>query len=112
MTQSIKELIKNDSKGFDSLKQYLEEVIKHGCVSGIVSSLIYYEDTNKFYEGYKEEIWDLLYAEAEEQGVNILELISSFCGADAVGSEVQFKNLLAWYYYEQTAYKLLLEEVK
>ena len=46
-----------------------------------------------------------------ERGVTTkLQLISSFNGGENVGSDYQFKNLLAWYAVEETARNLLYNE--
>ena len=89
----------------------LEEIVKHGCVSGCVSSLIYYEDTVLFHDKFEEEIWEMLYDEHEEFGFkSIPEYIASFNGSKEVGSLMQFKNLLAWYAVENVARQILDEE--
>jgi hypothetical protein len=89
----------------------LEEVVKHGCVNGCVSSLIYYEDTVKFHDKFEDEIWEMLYNEYEEFGFkSILEYIASFNGSKNVGSLEQFKNLLAWYSVENVARQILDEQ--
>jgi hypothetical protein len=89
----------------------LEELVKHGCVSGCVSSLIYYEDTVLFHDKFEEEIWEMLYDEHEEFGFkSIPEYIASFNGSKEVGSLMQFKNLLAWYAVENVARQILEEE--
>jgi hypothetical protein len=86
----------------------LEEVVKYGCVNGCVSSLIYYEDTNKFYDKFEEEIWEMLYDEQVDFGFSsIPEYIASFNGSKDVGSLMQFKNLLAWYAVENVANQIL-----
>ena len=38
---------------------YLEEVLQHGCISGVVSSLITYEDTKDVFKKYFEEIVEI-----------------------------------------------------
>jgi len=89
----------------------LEEVVKHGCVNGCVSSLIYYEDTVKFHDKFEEEIWEMLYDEYIDFGFNsIPEYIASFNGSKNVGSLEQFKNLLAWYSVENVARQILDEQ--
>ncbi len=40
-------------------KEYLQGLLQHGCVSGWVSSLIYYSDTHDFYDRFYPEIEDL-----------------------------------------------------
>jgi hypothetical protein len=109
MTQeTIKDWVLNEVKE-GSIN--LEEVVKHGCVSGCVSSLIYYEDTAKFHDKFEEQIWEMLYDEHEDFGFNsIPEYIDSFNGSKDVGSLMQFKNLLAWYAVENVANQILNEE--
>ena len=92
---------------------HLEDVIEHGCVSGCVSSLIYYSDTVKFYDKFEDEIWDMLEEDTNQFGNdNILQTISQFNGAKNVGGLDQFKNLLAWYSVEETCRKILDEKEK
>ena len=91
----------------------LKDVTEHGCVSGCVSSLIYYSDTVKFYDKFEDEIWDMLEEDANQFGNdNILQTISQFNGAKNVGGLDQFKNLLAWYSVEETCRKILDQKEK
>jgi hypothetical protein len=83
---------------------YLQDVLQHGCQSGMVLKLIYYNDTCKFYDEFEAEIWDLLTEQAKQLGnANAIEMIGTFNGAKGVYGSDQFKNLLAWYAYEETA---------
>jgi hypothetical protein len=91
-------------EGYDNgVAGFMDDLNYSGCQSGMVGSLIYYSDTVKFYDTYEEEIWGLLSEEADNQGVNIFEYLSNLNGADSVGSNDQFKNLLAWWAFEETA---------
>ena len=82
-----------------------KEVLEHGCVSGCVPDLIYYKDTCAFYEKYQEEIWDKLENTRVDMGLDsILHLVASFNGH--VGSDDQFRNLLAWWAVEETCFAL------
>lgn len=87
--------------------QELHQIIEHGCVSGCASGMVYYFETGEFYEKFKDEIWNMLYESAEDQGVTTMQLISSFNGQDNVGSDCQLKNILAWYAVEETARTIL-----
>ena len=49
-------------------KQTIREISNHGCESGIVSELIYYSDTVKFYNAFEDEIWNRLDAAATNIG--------------------------------------------
>ena len=89
----------------------LEEITKHGCVNGCVSSLIYYEDTVKFHDKFEEEIWEMLYNDYIDLGCSsIPDLISTFNGSKNVETLRQFKNLLAWYAVESVARQILEEK--
>jgi len=106
--ETIKDWVLNEVKD-GSIN--LEEVVKHGCVNGCVSSLIYYEDTVKFHDKFEEEIWEMLYDEHEDFGFkSITEYIASFNGSKEVCSIDQFKNLLAWYAVENVARQILDEK--
>ena len=76
----------------------IEDVTRHGCSGGTISELIYYADTSAFYEKYKEEIWRRLSDMADDLGCDsILHLIVTFNGSKEVGSDLQLRNLLAWW---------------
>ncbi len=90
----------------------LEEVVKYGCVNGSVSSLIYYSDTVKFYDEFKDEIWEMLDEESSQTGFSIPFNISNWNGCENITSEDTFKNALAWYAVEETCRKLLDEQEK
>ena len=72
---------------------FFEDLLNHGCISGMVSSLIYYSDTEKFFDKYYEEIiW--LKSEYEENTGQSIQIPH------------QMKNHLAWFAFEETARKL------
>ena len=72
---------------------FFEDLLNHGCISGMVSSLIYYSDTEKFFDKYYEEIiW--LKSEYEESIGQPLKL------------DFNLKNTLSWFAFEETARKL------
>ena len=102
----------------DSIKEWLlaenpdiiEEIVEHGCSGGIVPELIYYADTSAFYEKYKDEIWQRLWDSwSDWGGESPLHLISTFNGADAVGSDEQFRNLMAWWACEDMAHEIIAD---
>ena len=102
---SIKDWVINNLE-----ESQIADVILEGCQSGIVSELIYYADTNAFYEKYQEEIWDRLSNMADDMGCeSILHLIVTFNGSKEVGSELQLRNLLAWWATEITCQEICLD---
>lgn len=46
---------------YSDKKDIFTDVLHHGCQSGVVTELIYYSDTVRFYKQYRQEINDLLY---------------------------------------------------
>ena len=88
------------------LENYLKDVLNHGCQSGICSGLIYYKDTNNFYDKFEGEIWDIVNNISEEMEESTFQMIDGLNGSKNVGSNEQFKNLLAWFAYEETCRKI------
>ena len=89
-------------EGYDDVSEYIKEILEHGCQSGIVGSLIYYKDTNEFYDTYEDEIEDLLEQYQDNCGYsNRMEAIANLNGASDVGNIMQEKNLLAWMGFEE-----------
>jgi len=88
---------------YDDKTAIFLEVLKYGCQSGVVTSLIYYSDTFKFYDDHKEEINALLYELMEETGLyNPSELFGdNWDREDPLALDVN-KNLLAWFAFEET----------
>jgi hypothetical protein len=87
------------------------EVVLHGCSGGVVSELIYYADSCAFYEKYKEEIWQRLWDSwSDFGGDSVLHFIATFNGADDVGSDDQFRNLLAWWSCEDVCREVIADK--
>ena len=106
LEEKVKEMVLDHAEDGE-VESWLKNLAQHGCVSGICGGLIYYEETVKFYDEFESEIWDLLEECKDNMGSkNILEFIGGLNGADDVGSNDQFKNLLAWFSFEETARKL------
>ena len=103
---SIKDWILNNLD-----KGQVAEVVLHGCSGGVVSELIYYADSCAFYEKYKEEIWQRLWDSwSDFGGDSVLHFIATFNGADDVGSDAQFRNLLAWWSCEDVCREVIAEK--
>ena len=103
---SIKEwIINNLDEG------QVAEVVLHGCAGGVVPELIYYADSCAFYKKYKEEIWQRLWDSwSDFGGDSVLHFIATFNGADSVGSDDQFRNLLAWWACEDVCREVIADK--
>jgi len=75
-----------------AVRSVISDINEHGCVSGIISELIYYTDTHKFYDKYYEDIENLV----SEWESNTGERVMPKSGEDR-------KNFYAWFGYEQQA---------
>jgi len=81
--------------------------ISHGLSSGVVNGLIYYSETTAFYQSFKVEISQLLYALLDDAGLSIAELFGDkWDEKDPLALEDTNQNLLAWFAYEEVAEKL------
>ena len=94
-------------RGYDEIieaydKETMEEIVTHGCQSGVCSQHIYYGDTIQFYDNYEEEIMDYFtdYYDADF-------LVNLFKDADA--SLSVYKNSVTWAYIEAVCVDVLSE---
>ena len=105
---AIEKRVARDAMDQENPKGYLEDVRQAGCQSGSATGMTYYWETNAFYEEYNEEIWNQLNEESENMASgNIMAHIGAFRGAENVGSDEQFRNLLAWWAYENAVTAIL-----
>ena len=72
----------------------IEDIINHGCASGIVPALVYYSDTEAFFDRHADEIFDLYNEAKAEYGEMNIELS---------------RNNLAWFGFETMAQNILYE---
>lgn len=79
----------------------LEDITYSGLASGIVDTLIYYDDTTKFFETYYDEISDELY-NMENAGLEPMKLLKSENSMDNVSimmCDQLSKNYIVWMVY-------------
>ena len=104
LTDYVLDYVLEQWDDYDDKKVIFSDVLEHGCQSGIVSSLIYYDDTTNFFDNHKGEIDALLYEVMQETGIyNPLELFGDkWDREDPLALDVLNKNLLAWFGFEET----------
>jgi hypothetical protein len=92
----------------EKLKSRINDIQYGGCSSGTVSMMIYYSDTVKFYKTYRNEIEELLKDTMQEIGYkNLNEMFGDkWDSGDMFCMEVNNRNLLAWFAYEEITNKL------
>ena len=85
-----------DGMNNEEILEYVAQIINYGCVSGIVTSLITYKDTDEFFNNHSNEILELLDNDKEE---GILDI-----------NEIEFnKNWLSWYAFERITFDIQYE---
>lgn len=99
LEQGVQDII-NDS---EDVKSFLSDLFEHGCVSGMVSELIYYEDTVAFYEKHQQEILSLVTDYCNETGITPNQLSKQWDDEDIFVMEDTNKNILAWFAFESVA---------
>lgn len=77
-----------------------------GCASGMVGELIYHSDTQDFYQRHQREIDALLSDMISETGCQPAELFREWDESDPLARESSNITILAWFAFEETAYRL------
>lgn len=97
-----------DQGDTEDIERYISDLLQHGCQSGMVGELIYYNDTIAFYEKYKKDITDLLKDSLENTGFSSpAELFGDKWDTDDYFAEdTQNQNLSAWFGFEETVYRI------
>ena len=92
----LRTYVASEALEYNDPQSFFTNLIAHGCISGMVSSLIYYTDTHAFFDDHYDEIETLRQDTEENLGQPIV-------------IKNDMKNFLAWFAFEETAYKLALE---
>lgn len=93
----------------DYVESFFNDLLQHGCVSGMVSELVYYSDTLKFFKKHKEDINELLKETLSQYGRNSSPsdiFGEKFDSEDALCLDTNNQNLLAWFSFEEVSRKI------
>lgn len=99
-------ILKRKVKDYDNdYKSLLKDILYSGLQSGIVSDLVYYSDTIKWYKKHRAEIKKMLYELMSSYGTNNLTDIfgNKWDQEDPFAEDTNNQNLLAWFSFEETA---------
>ena len=78
---------------YDNPKAFFEDLAQHGCISGMVGSLIYYHETHAFFDKHYHEIEEIRHQIQDDIGL-------------ALEAHDDLKNHLAWLAFEHRADQL------
>jgi hypothetical protein len=85
--------ILDDYKTDDEIKCFFSNLLNYGCQSGMISTLIYYNDTKKFYIKFLDEIHELIEELEDELG-------------ESIKVKGNRSNFYSWLAFEETARNL------
>ena len=93
---------------YDDKANIFEDVLRYGCQSGVVGSLIYYSDTVAFYKKHRDEINGILQETMSEYGCYDPPAIfgDRWDKEDPLAIDDFNQNLLAWFGFEETMRKI------
>ena len=80
----------------DEILTTFNDILTYGCVSGAVSALITYSDTDKFFNNHADEIFELVEDTKQEGIIDMNNFTLS-------------KNNLAWFAFETIAQEIYQE---
>ena len=84
----------------EELKDHIEDIVQCGCISGIVPSLIYYSDTVRFFNCYRQEILTML----KDPDKNIYSEYTYLLNDKKYS--ISQKNDLSWFAYDNTVIRI------
>ena len=111
----------SDAYTTSDLKYHMEDIAEFGCSGGNVMSLIYYSETERFFNCYRKEIIKLfreyIYYNTEE---NVYEdskglytiIYDSVIYEDQKKFTIQEKNDLTWFAYEEIVRRITQDYFK
>ena len=96
LKHEVIEIILNEVEGIEDNKilSTVEEIVNYGCQSGIVASLIYYKDTEAFFNRHVDEILELIEDAKQTMDMNYIEFS---------------RNNLSWFAFEIIAQEIYHE---
>lgn len=108
LQKSAFDYVLDEWSNYDNKVHIFTDVLYHGCQSGTVGFLIYYNQTTAFYNKHKDEISELLYEIMESTGIySPTELFGKkWEKEDPLAIEDYNQNLLAWFGFEETLRKI------
>ena len=106
LKKDVINILNRKVKSYDNnYKSLLKDILYNGLQSGIISELIYYSDTLKWYSKHKNEIKNMLRESMYNYGTNNpAELFGkNWDQDDPFIEDTSNKNLLAWFSFEESA---------
>ena len=96
LKHEVAEIILDEVDGLDNKEVFpaVKEIVTYGCQSGIVTSLVYYKDTEAFFNRHVDEILELIEDAKQTMDMNYIEFS---------------RNNLSWFAFEIIAQEIYHE---
>ena len=94
---TIRAAVASEAIDYHDIIDFFNDLLRHGCQSGMVGSLIYYSDTHAFFDKHYREIEELRYQYEQDFGMPLQP-------------QGDLKNWYAWFAFEETA-RLVAEQL-
>jgi len=82
----------------------LAEIAQHGCESGCATTMIYYSDTEKLFDQYRDELFEIMAEWMDETGQDNTNLPDYV--AKRTGTFQLFANAVVWFCAEIIAWEM------
>ena len=104
LTRYVCNYVIDEWHDYDDKTNIFKDVLHYGCVSGMVSQLVWYSQTTAFYKKYRDEINSLLSECMQSMGCYSFTDVfgDKFDIEDPLITETHNQNLLAWFGFEET----------
>jgi len=95
---TIRAAVSEEALDHDDPALFFDDLQSYGCISGLVGSLIYYTDTQAFYDAHYAEIEQLREDWEDDSG-------------EPLKVQGDLKNFFAWFAFEKTAYRMAINDL-
>ena len=104
LTRYVCNYVINEWHDYDDKTNIFKDVLYHGCVSGVVGTLVWYSQTVAFYKKYRNEINELLKDLMDGTGLYSMKDLfgNRWDDEDPLIIDSHNQNLLAWFGFEET----------
>ena len=104
--EAFNDIYESEIEDYDNKEDFNEDLAKHGCISGIVGGLAFFNQTTELFDNFEDECNDWLEELTEETGLNPFELFQNW---DVAINSAYNKNIIIWAMFEEYVAKMKTE---
>ena len=96
--EKFQEIYNSNIEAYEDADEFKSDLLQYGCVSGMVSELIYYKDTVSLYDEFEDECIEWLNEQIEQTGLRPDQLFRDWY--NSINSDLN-KNTVIWAMFEE-----------